>query len=57
MDNNSIAVELREKRKAKGITIVELAEKAGISQAQIARIERGEIKPTSQQIELMLRYL
>lgn len=37
-------VELREKHH---LTQVELAEKAGIPQAQISRIERGVISPTS----------
>lgn len=37
-------IELREKH---GLTQAELAEKTGIPQAQISRIERGVISPTS----------
>ena len=37
-------IELREKHK---LTQVELANKAGIPQAQISRIERGVVSPTS----------
>jgi len=38
------AIELREKH---NLTQVELAEKAGLPQAQISRIERGVVSPTS----------
>ena len=37
-------IELREKRL---LTQVQLAEKAGVPQAQISRIERGVVSPTS----------
>ncbi|MFZ2058329.1 MAG: helix-turn-helix transcriptional regulator [Acidimicrobiales bacterium] len=37
-------IELREKH---NLTQVELAEKAGLPQAQISRIERGVVSPTS----------
>jgi transcriptional regulator with XRE-family HTH domain len=37
-------IELREKH---SLTQVELAEKAGLPQAQISRIERGVVNPTS----------
>jgi len=37
-------IELREKN---NLTQVELAEKAGVPQAQISRIERGVVSPTS----------
>ena len=37
-------IEIREKH---SLTQVELAEKAGLSQAQISRIERGVVSPTS----------
>ena len=37
-------IELREKH---NLTQVELAEKAGVPQAQISRIERGVVSPTS----------
>lgn len=57
MFKNTLGLQLREKRKAKRITIVELAEKSGISQAEIARIERSEIEPSPEQVKLMLQYL
>lgn len=44
---------IREIRKEKGITIVDLAAKMGVSQAYICRLERGDIKPTKEQLELI----
>jgi len=44
---------IREIRKAKKVTIVELAEKMGMSQDYIARLELGEIKPTQEQREVI----
>jgi len=44
-------------RKERGITIVELAEKMGVSQAYIAKIERGEIEPTQEQVEVIKSFL
>lgn len=41
---------LKEKRKQKGITIVELAQKTKIRQADIVKIERDAKKPTQKQI-------
>ncbi len=37
---------IRELRKSRGITQQELAEKSGVSQSFIARVERGEIDPS-----------
>ncbi len=48
---------LRERRKAFGITIVELAEKMGVSQAYISRVELGAIAPVQEQIEVILSFL
>ncbi len=44
-------------RKEKQITIVELARRMGVAQAYIARIERGEINPTQEQIEVIHSFL
>jgi len=44
-------------RKERGITIVELAQKMGVSQAHIARIERGEIEPTQEQVEVIVSFI
>ncbi len=39
---SSIEITLRELRKARGLTQVEVAEQTGIDQSQISRIESGE---------------
>lgn len=39
------------------MTIVDLAGKIGVSQAYIAKIERGEIEPSPEQIEVILDFL
>lgn len=44
---------IKEIRKEKGITIIELAAKMGVSQTYIARLEQGEIKPTKEQMEII----
>lgn len=44
-------------RKQEGITIVELAEKMGVSQAYISELESGEIKPTIEQVELIKSFV
>lgn len=48
---------IKEIRKNKGITIVELAQRMGVSQAYIVRIERGEIKPTKEQLEVLHSFI
>lgn len=48
---------LKERRRVQGITIVEFAEKMGVSQAYISRLERGEIKPVQEQIEVIQSFL
>lgn len=48
---------IRQIRKAKKVTIVELAERMGVSQGYIARLELGEIKPTQEQIEVIQSFL
>ena len=39
------------------VTIVELAAKMGVSQAYISRLERGEIKPTQEQLEVLRAFI
>ena len=48
---------IREIRKAKKVTIVELAERMGVSQDYIARLELGTITPTQEQIEVIQTFL
>ncbi len=43
---SSLAITLAKARVAKGLTQQELAEKAGVSQAYIAKLEGGEANPT-----------
>ena len=44
-------------RKQKRITIVELAEKMGVAQAYIARLECGEIQGTKEQVEVIRSFI
>ncbi|MFH0984277.1 MAG: helix-turn-helix transcriptional regulator [Candidatus Omnitrophota bacterium] len=48
---------IRQIRKSKMVTIVELAERMGVSQDYIARLELGEVKPTKEQIEVIQTFL
>ncbi len=48
---------IKKLRKDKRITIVELAEKMGVSQSYIVKIERGEIVPTLEQVEVIQSFL
>lgn len=48
---------IRHIRKTKRVTIVELAERMGVSQDYIARLELGEIRPTQEQIEVIQTFL
>ncbi|MFH1800601.1 MAG: helix-turn-helix transcriptional regulator [Candidatus Omnitrophota bacterium] len=48
---------IRHIRKSKRVTIVELAERMGVSQDYIARLELGETKPTKEQIEVIQTFL
>ena len=45
---------IKQARKEKRITIVELGERTGVSQAYIAKLERGDIEPIGEQVELIL---
>jgi len=44
-------------RKSKRITIVELAEKMGVGQDYIARLEMGEVRATQEQIEVIRSFI
>lgn len=44
-------------RKYHGITVIELAEKMGVSPSYIACIELGEIKPTKEQLEVLRAFI
>lgn len=46
--------ELQELRKKVGLTQAELAEKVGISQSLVARIERGQVNPSVSTLKLIL---
>jgi len=48
---------IRHIRKSKRVTIIELAERMGVSQDYIARLELGESKPTQEQIEVISSFL
>lgn len=56
-NSNKYGELLREIRKEKGVTIVELAQRMGVSQAYIVRLERGEIKPSKEQLEVINSFL
>ncbi len=56
MTNEPIGAQLRIKRKTRGITVIELASKMGVGQGYISKIERGEIEPVSEQVELILDF-
>ncbi len=48
---------IREIRKSKQVTIVELAKRMGVSQDYIAQLELGEMKPTQEQLEVIQTFL
>ena len=44
-------------RKKQGMTVVELAQRMGVSQAYIVGIEQGKIKPVREQVDLILSFI
>ena len=52
-----IASKLRQFRLEKGLTQVELAEKAGINSNYYAKVERGDLKPLIATIEKIIKAL
>ena len=49
--------QLREMRKQKRITIIELAAKMGVSQAYISRFELGQVPATKEQVEVIKEFI
>lgn len=49
-----LAAELMEARKARGLTQSQLASASGVQQADISRIERGEIEPRASTLARLL---
>jgi len=41
----NIETELRKLRKARGLTVAELAERAGMSERGLYKVDRGEVQP------------
>lgn len=48
---------LKRIRREKRITIVDLAKRMGVSQAYIVRLERGDVQPTQEQIEVIHAFI
>jgi len=48
---------IRRLRKEKGITLVELSEKMGVSQAYLVQIEDGDAIPTEEQTETLRAFI
>ena len=53
----SLARQLAEHRRAQHMTQKQLAERSGIDQAEISRIERGQANPTTATLGALLRAL
>lgn len=49
--------QLRQIRKQKRITIIELAAKMGVSQAYISRLELGQVRPIPEQLEVIKEFI
>ncbi len=52
-----VAREFIERRQALGLTQRELAEKSGVQQSEISRIERGSANPTLQTVHVLAKSL
>ena len=52
-----IARNLKKARRQQGLTQVELAKKAGIHSNHYAKIERGEVKPSIELVEKIIKAL
>lgn len=52
-----LAGELARRRKALGMTQVQLAKRAGLQQSEISRLERGEVNPTWTTLQAVLEAL
>ena len=51
------AERIRQLRKEKRITIVELADRMGVSQSYISRLELGHLPPISEQLEVIEEFI
>jgi len=51
MSHKSYGEMIRDIRRTKRITVVELAKRMGVSQEYLAKIEMGEVEPTKEQVE------
>ncbi|HRK61699.1 MAG TPA: helix-turn-helix transcriptional regulator [Candidatus Omnitrophota bacterium] len=49
--------QIKKIRKEKGVTLIELAARMGVSQAYLVRIERNEVQPTEEQVEVIHAFL
>jgi len=54
---NDYINQLRQIRKSKRITIVDLAERMGVSQSYISRLERGQVQATAEQVEVIKDFI
>lgn len=48
---------LKRIRKEKRLTIVDLAKRMGVSQEYIVRLERGKVRPTQEQTEVIKAFI
>ena len=53
MNSGFSAAEVKNARRQKSITLVELAEQMGVGQGYLVRLEKGEIAAIPEQIELI----
>ncbi len=57
IDDPEIGDEIRRARKKMGISLTELAQRAGVSKATVSRIENDTIRPTKLSLQAILRVL
>ena len=55
--NNNYINHLKQFRKSSKLSILELAQKMGVSPEYILRIEDGEVEPTKEQIEVIKDFI
>jgi DNA-binding XRE family transcriptional regulator len=53
----SIGQQLREKRLSKRLTLKELGKLSGIGYAYIAKLESGQVNPSIQTLEILIKHL
>lgn len=57
MDTNNLGFKLRERRKERGLKLVEVSKLSGLHSSHIARIERGERFPTGRTLKKLAKPL